>query len=53
MVCHYRFVRINPIRQLKGATELRFLSDQDSWEVMNETWAVCCRMGVMDETRTL
>ncbi len=40
MACHYRFVRINPIRQLKGATELRFLSDQDSWEVMNETWAV-------------
>ncbi len=40
MACHYRFVRINPIRQLKGATELRFLSDQDSWEVINETWAV-------------
>ncbi len=40
MACHYRFVRINPIRQLKGATELRFLSEQDSWEVMNETWAV-------------
>ncbi len=40
MACHYRFVRINPIRQLKEATELRFLSDQDSWEVMNETWAV-------------
>ncbi len=40
MACHYRFVRINPIRQLKGATELRFLSDQDSWEIMNETWAV-------------
>lgn len=40
MACHYRFVRINPIRQLKDATELRFLSNQDSWEVMNETWAV-------------
>ena len=40
LACHYRFVQINPIRQLKGATELRFLSDQDSWEVMNETWAV-------------
>lgn len=40
MACHYRFVRINPIRQLKEATELRFLSDQDAWEVMNETWAV-------------
>ncbi len=40
MACHYRFVRINPIRQLKEATELRFLSEQDTWEVMNETWAV-------------
>jgi len=40
MACHYRFVRINPIRQLKEATELRFLSNQDSWEVMNDTWAV-------------
>jgi len=40
MACYYRFVRINPIRQLKGATELRFLSNQDTWEVMNETWAV-------------
>jgi len=40
MACHYRFVHINPIRQLKGATELRFLSNQDSWEVMNETWVV-------------
>lgn len=40
MACHYRFVQINPIRQLKEATELRFLSDQDAWEVMNETWAV-------------
>jgi len=40
MACYYRFVRINPIRQLKGATELRFLSNEDAWEVMNETWAV-------------
>ncbi|MCA9473489.1 MAG: hypothetical protein MRJ96_06985 [Nitrospirales bacterium] len=38
--CHYRFVRINPIRQRKAATELRFLSKEDAWEVLNETWAV-------------
>ncbi|RMH32582.1 MAG: hypothetical protein D6690_13955 [Nitrospirae bacterium] len=38
--CHYRFVRINPIRQRRTATELRFLSDEDAWEVLNETWAV-------------
>lgn len=38
--CHFRFVRINPIRQRKSATELRFLSKADAWEVLNETWAV-------------
>ena len=38
--CHFRFVRINPIRQRKAATELRFLSKDDAWEVLNETWAV-------------
>ena len=38
--CHYRFVRINPIRQRKAASELRFLSKEDGWEVLNETWAV-------------
>ena len=38
--CHYRFVRINPIRQRKASTELRFLSKEDAWEVLNETWAV-------------
>ena len=38
--CHYRFVRINPIRQRRAASELRFLSNEDAWEVLNETWAV-------------
>jgi len=38
--CHYRFVRINPVRQRREATELRFLSKGDAWEVINETWAV-------------
>ena len=40
LTCHFRFVRINPIRQRKSATELRFLSPEDAWEVLNETWAV-------------
>ena len=40
MQCHYRFVRINPIRQRRDMTEIRFLSEEDSWEVLNETWAV-------------
>ena len=38
--CHYRFVRITPIRQRREKTELRFLSEADAWEVLNETWAV-------------
>lgn len=38
--CRFRFVRINPIRQLKDTTELRFLSQEDAWEVLNETYAV-------------
>ncbi len=37
--CHYRFVRITPIRQ-RRETEMRFLSEADAWEVLNETWAV-------------
>ena len=38
--CHYRFVRITPIRQRREKTEMRFLSEADAWEVLNETWAV-------------
>ena len=40
MRCHYRFVRINPIRQRRDMTEIRFLSEEDAWEVLNETWAM-------------
>lgn len=40
MRCHYRFVRITPIRQRRETTEMRFLSKDDAWEVLNETWAV-------------
>ncbi|MEC4671270.1 MAG: hypothetical protein VST66_05240 [Nitrospirota bacterium] len=38
--CQYRFIRINPIRQRREVTELRFLSKEDAWEVLNETWGV-------------
>ena len=46
MQCHYRFLRINPVRQRRDATDLRFLSEQDSWEVLNETWAVFVGWGL-------
>jgi hypothetical protein len=38
--CHYGVVLITPVAQRKGDTEERFLSDRESWEALNETWAV-------------
>jgi hypothetical protein len=38
--CRYQQVSITPIIQKKGRTEVRFLTDRESWEALNETWAV-------------
>ncbi len=38
--CRYQDVRITPVVQRKTETEQRYLSEQESWEVLNETWAV-------------
>jgi hypothetical protein len=38
--CLYQQVSITPIVQRKTRTEVRFLSDRESWEALNETWAV-------------
>jgi hypothetical protein len=38
--CHYRAVLITPLVQRKGETEERFLTERESWEALNETWAV-------------
>ena len=38
--CRYQQVSITPIVQKKGRTEVRFLTDRESWEALNETWAV-------------
>ena len=38
--CRYQHVMITPILQRKTATEARFLTDRESWEALNETWAV-------------
>jgi hypothetical protein len=38
--CHYGAVLITPIVQRKGETEERFLTERESWEALNETWAV-------------
>jgi hypothetical protein len=38
--CRYSAVLINPLLQRKSETEERFLSERESWEALNETWAV-------------
>lgn len=38
--CRYGSVLITPVVQRKGETEERFLSERESWEALNETWAV-------------
>jgi hypothetical protein len=38
--CQYQQVNITPIVQRKARTEVRFLTDRESWEALNETWAV-------------
>ena len=38
--CRYRYVSITPILQRKNRTETRFLTDRESWEALNEAWAV-------------
>ena len=38
--CYYGAVLITPVVQRKGETEERFLTERESWEALNETWAV-------------
>lgn len=38
--CRYQAVLITPLVQRKLETEERYLTEQESWEALNETWAV-------------
>lgn len=38
--CRYQQVLITPVLQKKDQREERFLSETESWEALNETWAV-------------
>lgn len=38
--CWYQVVTITPVVQRKGATEIRFLTEREAWEALNESWAV-------------
>ncbi len=44
--CRYQHVLINPIVQRKSFTEERFLTEQESWEAVHETWAVFVGWGI-------
>jgi hypothetical protein len=39
-LCRYQTVEITPIVQRKTVTETRHLSEGESWEALNETWAI-------------
>jgi len=38
--CRYGEVAITPVMQRKDETESRYLTESESWEALNETWAV-------------
>src|SRR5215203_5646034 len=38
--CRYAEVTITPVVQRKDETEIRYLAEHESWEALNETWAV-------------
>jgi hypothetical protein len=38
--CRYQQVRITPVLQKRELKEERFLNETESWEALNETWAV-------------
>ena len=38
--CRYENVMIAPVAQRPNETELRYLTESESWEALNETWAV-------------
>lgn len=39
-LCRYSEVVITPVAQRKDETESRYLGEAESWEALNETWAV-------------
>ena len=38
--CRYYQVEITPVTRRRSATQVRFLSERESWEALEETWAV-------------
>ncbi len=50
--CRYEHVWITPIPQKKGYIEERFLDQVESWEALNETWAVFVGWAVWTQLET-
>ena len=48
-VCRYREVSITPVVQRIHETEVRYLSDSEAWEALNETWAIFIGWGVWNQ----
>lgn len=48
-VCRYGEVMITPIVQRTNETESRYLTEAESWEALNETWAVFVGWVVWDQ----
>ena len=51
--CHYRFVRINEIRQRRDMMDIRFLSQKNALDALNETWGVFIQWAVWTKLELL
>ncbi len=51
--CRYAIVTITPVVQRKSVTEPRLLTDRESWEALNETWAVFVSWAVWTQLELL
>jgi len=47
--CRYAEVSITPVVQRTDKTEQRYLTESESWEAMNETWAVFIGWAIWNE----
>jgi len=50
--CRYGAVLINPVVQRRTETEERFLSEVESWEALNEAWAVFVGWAVWNQSES-
>ncbi|HEU4686639.1 MAG TPA: hypothetical protein VFS39_19180 [Nitrospira sp.] len=51
--CRYSAVLITPVVQRKAETEERYLTDRESWEALNEAWAVFVGWAVWSQLESM